>query len=156
MTFDQYGYLTPYEVIETDIVTFEEVFVKGFPSSSTRSTIFGEYSAYLDQLRQIIGGEFYQWIDGSFITQKTNPNDIDLVTFLNFEQIQQSERELNTLRKLRYEGKRYLDNYFVPTYPNEHPNFTFFEIDRLEWMHRFERDTRKKMKHTKGIIQLNF
>ena len=35
-------------------------------------------------------------------------------------------------------------------------NFTFFEIDRLEWLHRFERDTRKKVKHNKGIIQLNF
>jgi len=146
----------PYEVIETNLETFEKVFINGFPSSSTRSAIFGEYLTYLDKLRQIVGGEFYQWIDGSFVTHKISPNDIDLVTFLNFEQIQQYERELNALRKLRFEGKRYLDNYFVPIYPNGHPNFTFFEIDRLEWLHRFERDTRKKIKFQKGIIQLNF
>lgn len=156
MTFDQYGHLTPYEVILTDLETFKAVFVKALGESHTRTPIFEAYFDYLNQLRQIVGDGFYQWIDGSFITQKTNPNDIDLVTFLNFEQIQRHEKELNTLRKLRYEGKRYLDNYFVPTYPNEHPNFTFYEIDRLEWLHRFERDTRKKIKHRKGIIQLNF
>lgn len=156
MTFDQYGYLTPYEVIPTDFETFEQVFVGGFEESNTRKLIFEAYSGYLNQLRQIVGEGFYQWIDGSFITRKINPNDIDLVTFLNFEQLQQHEKSLNTLRKMRYEGKKYLDNYFVPTYPGEHSNFTFFEIDRLEWLHRFERDTRKKVKHNKGIIQLNF
>lgn len=156
MTFDQYGHLTPYEIIPTDIQTFEAMFKEGVRESRTRTPIFEAYLDYLDRLHQIVGGGFYQWIDGSFITQKVDPKDIDFVTFLDFGQMQRHEKELNTLRKMRYEGKRYLDNYFVSTYPKEHSKFYLYEIEHLEWLHRFERDTRKKMKHTKGIIQLNF
>lgn len=148
MTFDEYGYLTPYEVIETDIETFEEVFVKRFPSSSTRSAIFGEYLTYLGQLRQIIGGEFYQWIDGSFTTQKLNPRDIDVVTFINASFFDANERELRD-----WDRQSYVDAYFVRVFPKEHRQRIFYESDYLRWLHLFGRSREKK---SKGIIQLQF
>ena len=85
MTFDQYGYLMPYEVIPTDLETFKQVFVHGFPNSNTRPKIFREYVAYLDRLRQIIDGEFYQWIDGSFVANVLNPDDIDFITWVEIK-----------------------------------------------------------------------
>ncbi|WP_298348094.1 DUF6932 family protein [Runella sp.] len=148
MTFDQYGYLTPYEVIETDIETFEEVFVKGFPSSSTRSAIFREYLTYLDQLRQIIDGAFYQWIDGSFTTQKPNPRDIDVVTFVDASFFDANEQLLRDWNR-----QSYVDAYFVRIFPKEHRQRIFYESDYLRWLHLFGRSREKK---SKGIIQLQF
>lgn len=156
MTFDQYGHLTPYELIETDLSTFEAVFVGEFATSTTRPQIFEAYLSYLEQLKGIIGTEFYQWIDGSFVTQKHNPRDIDFVTFVDFELIKKHEIELNQLRKLRHEGVKFLDNYFVAVYAKSNTKFNVFEIDRLDWLNRFEKDTRKRMIHKKGIIQLKF
>jgi len=63
-----------------------EAFVKVFvlePKMAKRDKIFREYNRYLEDLSEIIGQcVFTQWVDGSFTTKKTNPNDIDIVTFL--------------------------------------------------------------------------
>lgn len=106
MTFDQNGHLFPYEVIETTLEVFEDVFVKSFPTSSTRSVIFAEYLTYLNRLQQIIGKEFYQWIDGSFTTQKLNPRDIDIVTFIEASLFDANEPLLRDL--IIYAGCIYL------------------------------------------------
>lgn len=75
MTFDQYGYLVPYEVIPADFDTFETVFVKNFSNTSKRHQWFKNYVAYVGELKTLLGTGFTQWIDGSFISQKFNPND---------------------------------------------------------------------------------
>lgn len=148
IAFDEFGYLMPYEVIETDFKTFEEVFVKGFPNSATRSMIFEKYMTYLDQLKQIAGGGFYQWIDGSFTTQKPNPRDIDVVTFIDASFFDANERLLRD-----WEKGGLVDAYFVRIFPKEHRQRVFYESDYLRWLHLFGRSREKK---SKGIIQLQF
>lgn len=148
MIFDRYGHLTPYDVIKTDFVTLEEVFVKGFSNSSTRARIFGEYLIYLNQLKQIINGEFYQWIDGSFTTQKLNPRDIDIVTFLDATLFDAKESLLKDCKI-----NDYVDGYFIRTFPEDHQKRFFYESDYLRWLHLFSRNREKK---PKGIIQLQF
>jgi hypothetical protein len=157
MTFDDSGYLTPYEIIETDLATFEQTFVTAFKTSTTRPAIFDAYLEYLDQLRKIVGNSgFYQWVDGSFITQKQNPRDIDFITFLDFEMYLKHETQLNELKKLRYIGAKLLDNYFVSVFDKTSSRFSEFEGDRLYWLHIFEKDSRKMQKHKKGFLKLNF
>ena len=153
MTFDQYGYLTPYEVIETDIETFEEVFVKGFPSSSTRSAIFREYLAYLDQLQQIIGGEFYQWIDGSFVTDTLNPNDIDFITWVEVKTYEKRNKELGILRNVRFERGSRMDGYIIPSYPSLHRKDYLNEINEKQWLFDWAYDDDKR---PKGLIKIQF
>ncbi len=155
MTFDQYGNLTPYAIIETNLSTIEEVFVKEFPESATRSAIFAEYLAYLNQLKSIIGETgFYQWIDGSFTTLKLAPNDIDLVTFVDFRVYQSHEKQFEELRKIRFQRENKIDGYFVKTYPEEHQQRHLFEFDRLQWYFDFGQSFVNK--RDKGIIQINF
>lgn len=101
----QYGYLTPYEVIPTDFETFEQVFVKGFSEMSKRQKWFNNYLSYMESLKQVIGVGFVQWIDGSFISRKFNPNDIDFLTFIDFESYQQHEKEIEEFRLRRYSRK---------------------------------------------------
>lgn len=153
MTFDQYGYLTPYEVIPTDFETFEQVFVKGFPNSNTRPTIFREYLTYLDRLRQIIDGEFYQWIDGSFVTNLLNPDDIDFITWVEIKTYEEKSKELGILRNLRFERKSRLDGYIMPYYPPLHRKEYLNDINRKQWLFDWADDDDKR---PKGLIKIQF
>jgi hypothetical protein len=55
-------------------------FQSGFQNSTTRSSLIVGLKSFMNALRAS-GVEFELWIDGSFTTQKENPNDIDLVAF---------------------------------------------------------------------------
>ena len=68
LTFDQYGHLTPYEVIPTDVETTKAVFVEAFGGSTTRTELWASYTAFVEELRTLFGHGFYQWLDGSFTT----------------------------------------------------------------------------------------
>lgn len=151
----QYGHLIPYGIIETDLLTLEQVFVKDFPESATRAAIFADYLTYLDQLRGIIGATgFYQWIDGSFVTRKQNPKDIDFVTFVDYEVYQRYENQFEQLRKVKFQRGSKIDGYFVKTYPEAHQQRQLFEFDRMEWYFDFGQSFVNR-RH-KGIIQINF
>ena len=43
MKFDEFGYLSPYQLIETNLETFERVFISNFESSNTRKKLFQNY-----------------------------------------------------------------------------------------------------------------
>lgn len=55
-------------------------FQSGFQNSTTRPPLIAGLKSFMNALRTS-GVEFELWIDGSFTTQKENPNDIDLVAF---------------------------------------------------------------------------
>jgi hypothetical protein len=101
MEFDAFGHLIPYEVIETDLATFEAVFVTAFPGSMARRTIFEAYLDYLARLKGAFGVGFQQWIGGSFVTLKPEPADLDVVTFLDFRLYERSPRRLWEFRQER-------------------------------------------------------
>ena len=57
-------------------------FVDQFPESVSRSPIFKQWVELRSALRSQ-GCFLYQWLNGSFITDKQNPSDIDIVTFFD-------------------------------------------------------------------------
>lgn len=57
----------------------EQVFVDGFPGSTTRAVIFRQWRILCEAVERIIPIE-QQWVYGSFVTRKENPADIDLVS----------------------------------------------------------------------------
>jgi len=56
-----------------------------------RRAIFEEYLALVEALRNLEIGPFFQWINGSCVTQKAHPRDLDVVTFVNFGNFQGKE-----------------------------------------------------------------
>lgn len=58
----------------------EAYFVDPFNGSTTRRRLVTGLRAYLNALRRA-GVNFEIWLDGSFTTQKVDPNDVDLVVF---------------------------------------------------------------------------
>jgi uncharacterized protein DUF6932 len=60
------------------IENVEQVCVDQFPLSTIRATIFGVLTTFVQTLEAAqIAGEL--WADGSYLTEKINPKDIDLV-----------------------------------------------------------------------------
>ena len=118
--FDLIGHLAPYTVIPSTFEAFEGLLVQPFPTHSTRFSLLDGYKRYLERLKTVLNVNFYQWVDGSFVTEKMNPNDIDIVTFVPHEVFFRKERELMGLiapeSKLIYK----VDAAFVPVYPTNH------------------------------------
>ena len=72
LTFDQRGNLKPYKSILSSIEEFAKYFVHDI-KSETREANFRNYIRYSEDLKRQTGGfDLKQWIDGSFVTLKTN------------------------------------------------------------------------------------
>jgi len=119
LTFSENGLLTPARIISVSPVSFRRHFVEAFPDSQTRSGLHKNWLRYTSDLRNLVGVGFTQWLNGSFVTQKLNPNDLDLVTFLPFEQFHHYENDLEDFWSFSREAEG-LDPYMVPVYPRTH------------------------------------
>lgn len=62
------------------------VCVGTFPGNVRRQTLFGLLEKYLVQFT-LLHAHFTFWIDGSFVTSKTNPGDIDVVVWFDVQEI---------------------------------------------------------------------
>jgi hypothetical protein len=157
LIFDDKGHLKPYTFIETDLLTFEQVFVTGFPDSTSRRKLFDNYRKYIDDFRQRVCDHFTQWVDGSFVTRKINPRDIDLVTFLAGNVYDTKQRELALFTGLEMHRDTGLDCYFVKVHPGDSPEYLVYQADRAQWLHQFgytRRNPATNQRSEKGFIQL--
>lgn len=96
----------------------------------------------------------FQWIDGSFATDKEEPGDIDLVTFYYIDGNDQSvfisnlaERGVDVLDKASVKERFHCDSYYV--YMNDDPERIISST--AYWLGVFCHDREKKWK---GILQI--
>jgi hypothetical protein len=147
MQFDENGFLTPYEPIETDLKKFQDIFTFNLH----REELFKNYLNLLDAFKTLPLTNYYQWVDGSFATLKPYPRDIDLVNFVNAHQYRQFESKLIYLAKI-FKDKG-LDMYWIAIYPkNDFKNaittYTTYEFQELYGTDRLNRK--------KGFLQIKF
>jgi hypothetical protein len=154
MEFDLIGHLSPYTVIPSTFEIFEENLVDAFPTDSTRHIIFEGYKKYLKRLKDVVGLNFYQWIDGSYVTEKLNPNDIDIVTFLNYDIFFQKEHELINLISPESKLLFKVDAAFVPIFPLNHKSHyaTQWDINFWKNFYSYTRPDTKKNKCRKVLF----
>jgi hypothetical protein len=159
LQFDENGHLFPYEVQDITLDEMREVFVGAFPESETRKRLFDNYLDWVFDFQRDVFPYFTQWIDGSFVTQKLNPKDIDFVTFLDWQvyEIKEKWKELDRFWSFSNEDKG-LDAYFLAEFPEKHKNYGEFHSLREGWLLRYgytRRDEQQRA-HPKGFIQINF
>ena len=86
-----------HEVSEAEL---DNHFLGAFSSSSTRPALLAGLRSFLACLKNV-GIEFEIWLDGSFCTEKPDPNDVDLVIFAEHQKLNSldvaKQRYLNTL-----------------------------------------------------------
>lgn len=150
--FDENGNLTPYDIIESSWDDFLSTFVQGFDDNQKRLLLLECYLKYLDELKTAFKVPFYQWVNGSFVTKKEHPGDIDMDTFLPYDLI---VKKAIFVEKLRKSSKQVygIDGFFAPA---------------ANWNHRFYDSTLKEAERwktlfgtsreglPKGIVKLKF
>ncbi|CAM3309475.1 nucleotidyltransferase domain-containing protein [Filibacter tadaridae] len=139
---------------------FEKQFVAEFSTSTTRSEIYKNFKDWLKLLIDVLPPS-YIWLDGSYLTDKTNPNDIDLVVFYKPEDIvdlgQEGTEKLGTIINQLSDGYN-CDAYFcysLDHLPQEviEANFGGQEkIMETYWMGQFCFD---RSRNPKGIVEFN-
>ncbi len=158
--FDEYGYLKPYEPIALDLETFQEVFVANFPNSKTRVELSDNYIAFLDAFKStVIAENFVQWINGSFVTKKLHPQDIDVVILIDNDIYENKQKVLYGFQNIEYYKKSKIDYYFLRLYQPDHAKYFRTESDLAYWKQQFTfaKKSNSFGKHPrKGFIQLNF
>lgn len=83
LIFNNHGFITPSGCLISNIEELRLEFVDKFPNSTTRQEIFSLFEDYIKDFKSEISNTFSILINGSFVTKKQNPNDIDFAIFLN-------------------------------------------------------------------------
>jgi len=161
LDFDNRGNLMPYKRIEVSLEDFQRFFITKFEDKSdTRPKIFNHYLDYLKDFKKEVTPNFIQWINGSFVSNKLNPRDIDFVTLVDFETYE-SEEWLIENRFRRQNAKDYygrIDAYVVKIYPKSHERYFVSEYDLVYWNNWFTetKKNRAKKKFDKGYVEIKF
>jgi hypothetical protein len=159
LSFDIRGNLRPYSIIELSLSEFAEHFVNSFEPDTTRRGLFENYQRYVAELGEFLEYGYFQWVDGSFITTKRNPRDIDFVNFVDYRDYEKSKSILENRFSPRTVRETYqVDAYIAPRYPKGHNKYVIYHSDSLYWRNLFgkTRVNRAKRQFEKGIVQLNF
>jgi hypothetical protein len=152
LTFNSYGLLTPAEAIPADMEVLKRHFVDAFPKSKTRARLYTNFEKYIDQLQKEVFPWFEVWLDGSFVTAKENPNDLDIVVLLDYQVQQIKRKELEKYYSFSLE-KEGIDAYIVPVFAEEHTFFEVSESQKALWLKRF---TENRNEGLKGFLVMNF
>ena len=162
-----YSFLLPEGMHVCTLSEVEEAMVKPFATSQTRRRIFDGVSRYLADC-QIHGVSGRIWLDGSFVTGKNNPGDVDVVSLVSNDLIHRlnSSNQIFALQNLnageatkpRYD----VHSFAVVSVPSSHAAYLTQARKVAKWINFF-RQTKEfvtakggLMQRPKGILQLDF
>ena len=84
------------------------------------------------------GKSLLQWVGGSFVTNKPNLGDLDVVTFLPYTAYEPAEEALIEFYSTVNLHERCLDAYICPVYPTTHQRYNQYRQFRQDWQRLFE------------------
>jgi hypothetical protein len=153
LNFDENGYLVPAEAIRADLEALETTFA----NNEHREWLYGKLLSLLEKLiLQDIGDHVVLfWVNGSFVTRKNMPKDIDVVVFIHHDAFQ---KFLPLLRTLQSQFAGTVDFYFEPFYPSEHRLNAVFEVLKNDWQQLYTHTRRHPQTlkiNRKGFIEIN-
>lgn len=150
----EYAPLLPEGLHPVDETALRQLCLASFPRSRTRGRLFAAMEQLIALLRNSgIAAEV--WIDGSFVTRKPDPRDVDVVLFVDWSFAESgTPRQRTVIRDLDDRTPVVpsgLDLFTVIEYPVGHPLHTPSAVPRRYWALEFghDRDGRPK-----GILTL--
>jgi hypothetical protein len=157
LTFNHSGLLVPDNKINSTLLEFEKEFVLKIPTDK-RKEIFEAYFKYSQDFKKVCNLDvLHQWIDGSYVTKKNNPGDIDLVTFLDYNIVKRLGSKLNDFKYPNSEIIYGVDAYIVEVYPENHQDTFRYISDKAYWMDRFTKTRRVRGNRlSKGFLEIKF
>jgi len=154
--FDENGLITPKTIIEVSLIDLEQIFVNERKDKVHRKKIFDQYLLHNEKIQQQIGNILFQFVNGSFTTLKEKPNDIDVVTFIDYRTFRSKERTINDLSE-SWDGIAEIDAYIIPkSYPG-HPLFIQSQLMYEYWKTLFSRtrEDNSGKRLEKGLLKVN-
>lgn len=94
LTFDKFGYLVPYEVQQVSHRTITETFL----GNDHRRLIWAQYLQFWQAIVKRQAPLITVWLDGSFVSRKELPNDLDIVCFIEATYLNSQYRQLDQVR----------------------------------------------------------
>ena len=155
-SFDIRGHLKPYGKNRIEEKELKKHFVDPFNGSSTRKKLYEGFLRYNADLQQLLNNQHYvQWINGSFISTKINPRDIDLVNLIDYKLVSTYETELKRFTTSLGKEEYGVDGYIVKVYPEEHKEYMRMESTLIYWQNWFStsRRNRSKKRFPKGFVE---
>jgi hypothetical protein len=154
--FNGRGHIVPFLRVQSTLREFETVFVKTIHSDQ-RTRLFDGYCRYLEDLTKITGNGHIQWINGGFTTRSTNPGDIDIVTFLDYNIVHQHVQTLQAFIYPESLEEYGIDAYIVTVYPDNHRYIAQTLADRAYWMNQFDstKPNRRGNIYHKGYLEIH-
>lgn len=144
----------PKGIYMPSIPEFKENYVLNFQKSTSRKEIFIGYILYCNKIMSYDVAEL-QWINGSYITEKENPGDIDFVTHMDAIKINclQDNSDFRSLLNHEEVKENYrCDAYIILVYPKEDPRYKHTLARRDYWFKWFGHD---REMNPKGLIQFD-
>ena len=109
--------------------------VDRFPLSRTRARIMTGLTEVIERLSQYrVAGEL--WVDGSFLTEKINPGDVDIVLRVQSQVYDDGTTEQReTIDWIGENLKEYnlCDSYVFPEFPEDDPSYSLGKERRDYW-----------------------
>lgn len=138
------GYLPP-GIHQMSLEDFEDFFTQQIPDQNTRQLLFSGYKRMCSAMQAFSINNYRQWIGGSFTTSKTHPHDIDVVTFISMEELNNLPANIQNLLlenpKLIvsaftgiYAKKKYFcDSYIIYIPPASNPLYNEYINQMMYW-----------------------
>lgn len=146
-----------HEATESEVY---ECLVAPFPGSSTRAEIFARWSAFRVKVREFVDVS-EEFMDGSFVTTRENPADVDLSFWIKAENVDVlSPQRFDALLRLGAQGKPSFmcDAYFVFECGQDHPAWSHFNHVRTwtrdYWRKYSDPDKQVVPGVTKGYLRI--
>lgn len=136
-----------------------EIAVLKFTESSTRQMLIGSLEMLIQELSNfgLLPAKF--WIDGSFLTEKIDPDDIDLVIEIDSDRInsasQRAQEFLSKLGRQELHGSgRKLHTFLMFSAPPGHPDRQNYLSLKKQWREDFGRAFVSKEPKGIAILEL--
>ena len=130
----------------------ERRFVDSFPVDSNRATIYREWRSYRAAMCNL-APLLHQWIDGSFVTNKLNPGDIDVISFIDGNAFDKLPRWKQDVIAELNNGKgdaaySHVDAKIVAVFSKNNLNSRFYQDAKVYWDRQWSRS-----KNERGILK---
>lgn len=141
VNFNQEGLLVP-GIHPYNIIDLRSQFVAGFPYSSSRALIWERFLSFVEIIVNTFGeySPLEAWIDGSFVTDKEEPNDIDIVFHFSLASWNQYNGDIGDIwEDIRNIGLTSFmtDSYWAVQVNNETENYSNVVNMRNYWRGQF-------------------
>jgi hypothetical protein len=143
---------------QVTVEEFREAFVTRFPQSKTRDQLFQRWLQHRASLLHLVSVE-KQWINGSFVTAKTDPADIDVVTFFDGDEADGMPAARQALLASLLDGHNTrdqwgVDSFAVPVFPAADARARVTRTAAGYWTVTFSRE-RGNANAVKGFLEVS-